>query len=146
MLFHPPFLLAGTIGGGFLLCWLAPAAFLPVGYSKVLGPALSAVALGLFGWSVFSMLSGGGSLPTNRPTPMVVVRGPYRFSRNPIYLAMALLHLGIGAAVDCLWFFGLVVLFVILIGWGVIAREERYLERKFGAEYLAYKARVRRWL
>ena len=72
--------------------------------------------------------------------------GPYRFSRNPIYLSMILLHLGAGVWTKSLWFFVLAVLSVALLAWGVISREERYLERKFGDAYLSYKSRVRRWI
>jgi len=59
---------------------------------------------------------------------------------------MILLHIGVGAWTKSLWFFVLAVISVGLLTWGVISREERYLERKFGAEYLAYKTRVRRWI
>ena len=92
------------------------------------------------------MRRGDASIPTNEPTAAIVVRGPFRFSRNPIYLAMLLLQLGVGIWANSLWFFGLASLFVMFLWWGVISREERYLERKFGAEYVSYKAGVRRWL
>ncbi len=92
------------------------------------------------------MRSVGASIPTSKSTDVIVVRGPYRFSRNPIYLAMVFLQLGIGVWANSLWFFVLAVICVPLFAWGVISREERYLERKFGDGYLTYKARVRRWL
>ena len=72
-------------------------------------------------------------------------RGPYRFSRNPIYLGMVLLQIGVGDWSNSLGFIGLAALSVVLLNWGVISREERYLARKFGQPYLAYKERVRRW-
>jgi protein-S-isoprenylcysteine O-methyltransferase Ste14 len=71
--------------------------------------------------------------------------GPYRFSRNPIYLAFTLLQLGIAIWVNSLWILATLMASVALMHI-VIAREERYLERKFGAEYVAYKSSVRRWL
>ncbi len=75
-----------------------------------------------------------------------MLRGPYRFSRNPIYLAMVLLQLGFGVWANSLWFFALAILSALLLAWGVILREERYLEHKFGDGYVAYRTRVRRWL
>jgi protein-S-isoprenylcysteine O-methyltransferase Ste14 len=77
----------------------------------------------------------------------VIVRtGPYRFSRNPIYLAFSLLQLGIAIWVNSVWLLATLVGAVALIHSIVIQREEHYLERKFGAGYLDYKASVRRWL
>jgi protein-S-isoprenylcysteine O-methyltransferase Ste14 len=72
--------------------------------------------------------------------------GPYRLSRNPIYLSMILLQVGVGIWTASLWFFILAAVCVALLTWGVILREERYLTRKFGDEYLSYKSRVRRWI
>ena len=85
------------------------------------------------------------SIPTNEPTNSLVFKGPFRFSRNPIYLSMVSLLLGVGIWTNSLWFIGLAALVVVLLFWGVISREERYLERMFGEEYLNYKRRVRRW-
>jgi len=114
--------------------------------STIIGPIVTMGSLGLFFWAVYTMRSRGASIPTNDPTAVIVVRGPFRFSRNPIYLAMLLLQIGVGIWANSFWFFGLAALFVILLWRGVISREERYLENKFGAEYLSYKACVRRWL
>ena len=144
--FHPPFLLLGAIAAGFAVRWFAPLAFLPGAVSRYAGPALFAAAFGLFFWAVFTMRRGGASIPTGEPTSTIVVGGPYRFSRNPIYLAMVLLQCAIGIWANSLWFLGLAPLSAIILWWGVISREERYLERKFGADYNGYQARVRRWL
>jgi protein-S-isoprenylcysteine O-methyltransferase Ste14 len=72
--------------------------------------------------------------------------GPFRYSRNPIYLAFSLLHLGIAIWLNSLWLLATLVVAVALMDFVVIRKEERYLERRFGAEYLDYKASVRRWL
>ena len=88
---------------------------------------------------------GGASIPTGQPTDYIIAGGPYRFSRNPIYLGMVLLQIRVGDWSNSLGFIGLVALSVVLLNWGVISREERYLARKFGQPYLAYKERVRRW-
>ena len=82
----------------------------------------------------------------SKESTALVTQGPYRFSRHPSYLAAVVIYLGIGVAVNALW----VVLFlpipVVVITLTAMRREEAYLERKFGAEYLSYKSRVRPWL
>ena len=144
--FHPPLLLVASLGVGFLLRWLAPLPVLASTASGRVGPAIVVVAFGIFFWAVGTMLRGHTSIPTNKPTHAIVTRGPYRFCRNPIYVSMILLHVGVGVWTNSLWFFVLAAISVALLTWGVILREERYLERKFGAEYLSYKSRVRRWI
>ncbi|MCW5748136.1 MAG: isoprenylcysteine carboxylmethyltransferase family protein [Alphaproteobacteria bacterium] len=81
-----------------------------------------------------------------RPTTAIVESGLYRYSRNPIYLGLATIHLGVAVADDNAWLPIVLVPVLLILRYGVIAREEAYLERRFGAQYTAYKARVRRWL
>ena len=144
--FHPPLLLALAIVVGFLARRIAPLYFLPGILSLSFGPIVTAVSFGIFFWAVFTMRRGDASIPTNKPTNAIVIRGPFRFSRNPIYLAMIMLQFGTGIWSNSLWFFGLAALTAALLSWGVISPEEKYLEGKFGIEYSSYKARVRRWI
>ena len=144
--FHPPLLLALVLVVGFLARWLVPVNFLSQALSRSIGPVLTAAAFGVFCWAVYTMRTADASIPTSQPTNAIVVRGPYRFSRNPIYLSMLLLQLGLGIWTNSLWFVALAVVSAVLLRWGVIAREERYLKRKFGAEYVSYTERVRPWL
>ena len=144
--FHPPVLLGTAIAAGFAARWLAAASFLPSTLSTILGPVVTLVAFLLFFWSAYTMHKGEASIPTNEPTDKIVLDGPFSFSRNPIYLSMLLLLVGIGIWANSLWFIGLGAVAFILLSWGVIAREEQYLRTKFGEEYESYKARVRRWL
>ena len=81
-----------------------------------------------------------------RKHQQLATSGPYAFTRNPLYLGTTLVYLGLGVAAGSLWAIGLVVPLMWVINVGVVAREERYLERKFGDAYRAYKARVRRWI
>lgn len=90
-------------------------------------------------------LKGGTPLRVEEPSTAILSTGPYRFSRNPLYLSLAMLQVGIGLALGFAWIVIMVVPAILVIRFGVIAREERYLERKFGKEYLNYKNRVRRW-
>jgi len=104
------------------------------------------VAIALFAYSVTTFRAAGTPVPARKPTTMIVRTGPYRFSRNPIYLAFSLLQLGISIWVNSVWLLATLAGAVALIHYVVIRREEQYLERRFSAQYLDYKASVRRWL
>ena len=92
------------------------------------------------------MTRAGSNVPTRLPTTTIVETGPYRFTRNPIYLGMFLGLIGLAIAFDNFWLLMMLALFALVIRYGVVAREEAYLERKFGDVYRRYRARVRRWL
>jgi protein-S-isoprenylcysteine O-methyltransferase Ste14 len=98
------------------------------------------------GWFEWAMRHAG--TPTNpyKPVSHVVTQGPFRYTRNPGYLAMATIYMGVTSLANALWAVLLLPVALIVVQRGVIEREERYLERKFGEEYLRYKAQVRRWL
>lgn len=85
-------------------------------------------------------------VPTNQPTRTLVTTGMHGWSRNPIYVGMFLAYCGLGVAANSPWTLILAVPLAITIRYGVVAREEAYLARRFGAAYLDYTARVRRWL
>ncbi len=106
------------------------------------------VGVGIFlVWSASKAFSRSGTaLVPNEPTTKIVRDGPYAFSRNPIYLAFALIYLGFAFAFSSIWAMGLLIPVLIFIDRDQIAREEKYLERKFGEEYVRYKSKVRRWL
>jgi len=104
------------------------------------------VAIALFAYSVTTFRAAGTPVPARKPTTVIVRTGPYRFSRNPIYLAFSLLQLGISIWVNSVWLLATLAGAAALIHYVVIRREEQYLERRFGAQYLDYKASVRRWL
>jgi protein-S-isoprenylcysteine O-methyltransferase Ste14 len=80
------------------------------------------------------------------PTPSLVTTGIFGWTRNPAYLGMTTLYVGLTLLFDNPWMLGFLVPVLLLMQFGVILREEAYLERKFGEEYRAYKKRVRRWL
>ena len=83
---------------------------------------------------------------TDRPVPRLTTEGPFRYTRNPGYLCLAMIYAGIAVLRNSLWAILLLPLMVLVIQREVIGREERYLERTFGEEYLDYKRRVRRWV
>jgi protein-S-isoprenylcysteine O-methyltransferase Ste14 len=143
---RPPLIhLAGIlVGVGIGEIW--PAPLLPAPAQYILGGAL--IALGILGVlaSGVTFHKSGTSVPTNTPSTALVTHGLYRFSRNPIYIALSLIHLGVAVAADNPWIAATLVIVLIVIRYGVIAREEVYLEAKFGQPYRDYQARVRRWL
>jgi protein-S-isoprenylcysteine O-methyltransferase Ste14 len=76
----------------------------------------------------------------------LVTTGPFQFSRNPLYVSLTLLYLGIAIAAQSLWALALLIVVLAVMQRSVVRREEHYLEQKFGADYLRYKERVRRWI
>jgi protein-S-isoprenylcysteine O-methyltransferase Ste14 len=100
----------------------------------------------MIGLGARRFLAAGTNIPPNLPTTALVVDGVYGGTRNPLYLGSTLVYLGLSIAAGSLWAIMLVIPLLWVISAGVIAREERYLERKFGDAYRAYKERVRRWM
>ena len=144
-LVRPPFvyLAAILVGSALQIAW--PLHFLPSGIAP-LGAVLIAAAAVLFVTSVRQFWAAGTPVPGDRPSTAVVDRGPYRFSRNPIYVAFSLLQLGIATWADSVWLLATLAGAVAVMALVVIPREERYMARKFGGRYLDYKQRVRRWV
>jgi protein-S-isoprenylcysteine O-methyltransferase Ste14 len=142
----PPLIYAGALALGLVANKLYPMAFLPRAVSRVLGLPLifGGLAIGLLGFR--EMRRAETNVDPYKPATAIVTEGPYRFTRNPLYVGMTLVYTGITALSNALLAAMLLPLVLAVMRRGVIEREERYLERKFGDEYLAYKARVRRWL
>jgi protein-S-isoprenylcysteine O-methyltransferase Ste14 len=145
-LVRPPLVYLISLAAGALIQIATPLPFLPGTLAVPLGAPLVVLAIALFSYSVAKFRAAGTPVPARKPTTVIVRTGPYRFSRNPIYLAFSLLQLGIAIWVNSLWLLATLVGAVALIHWVVIPREEDYLERRFGAQYSDYKASVRRWL
>ncbi|MEH2623020.1 protein-S-isoprenylcysteine O-methyltransferase Ste14 [Bradyrhizobium sp. AZCC 1719] len=144
---RPPIAWGLAVFAGFALNWLMPLPFLPAALpAGWLGATVFSLALALSVWAILTMTRAGSNVPTNLPTTTIVEAGPYRFTRNPIYLGMVLGLIGLAIAFNSLWLLMTLVPFALVIHCGVIAREEAYLERKFGDVYRRYCARVRRWL
>ncbi len=123
-----------------------PLRFAPEQSVAFIGPIVVVTSFVMFFWAVTTMRRSGASIPTGEPTEAIVQSGPYRYSRNPIYVSMVGLLIGAGVWGNTLWLVGLAVLAAYLLWWGVISREEGYLERKFGSDYTSYRSHVRRWL
>jgi protein-S-isoprenylcysteine O-methyltransferase Ste14 len=112
----------------------------------VAGTVLFVIGLVIGIAGIQRLRASGTNISTDLPATALVVDGIYRWSRNPLYLAMTLAYLGLAIAAGSAWAIMLLVPLLAVMNIGVISREERYLEREFGDAYRAYKSRARRWL
>lgn len=144
--FPPPFLYVGVFLLGLLLEDLIPVAQLPRTLSRIVAAVLLVPGFGLLLWSLGLFLKARTSPLPMRPTTSLVFAGPYRWTRNPMYLAMLLVYSGTALLFDVFWALLLIPAVMALVVRLVIRREEQYLETKFGEEYWQYKGRVRRWI
>jgi protein-S-isoprenylcysteine O-methyltransferase Ste14 len=143
--FPPPLLYAAPLLLGLWLQHRAPKPFLPPIVALPLG--IFCIALGTIGFVAILAFRRAGTSPNPwRPTTAMVTGGPYRLSRNPMYLGFTLLYLGAACWANSLWLLLFLPVILALMQQLVILREERYLERRFGAEYVGYRNRVRRWI
>jgi protein-S-isoprenylcysteine O-methyltransferase Ste14 len=143
---RPPFVYLCGIILGLLLHFAWPLRLVFRTVSVPLGCSTVLVAVVLFLYSVRTFRAARTPVPGNRPTTTIVRTGPYRWSRNPIYLSFSLFQLGVAFWVNSLWLLVTLIPAVALMSFVVIRREEQYLQTRFPAEYLTYKASVRRWL
>jgi len=142
----PPYIHLGFVVLGLALEWIWPSNVLPLAWQLSL-PILLLILVFLLGKSAAPQFrKKGTTLDVDTPTTAIITEGAYGFSRNPIYLGMALIHLALGILIDSIWVVAAVIPAMLVMTYGVIVREEAYLTRKFGDEYLSYKASVRRWL
>ncbi len=142
----PPLIYLLALLLGLLLNRRLHVPFLPRGVARLLGWPFVGGAMTLAAWFARTMRAADTTMHINKPVSRVVQDGPFRFSRNPGYLSLTMLYAGIAVLRNALWAIVLLPLVVYVIQREVIEREEGYLERTFGEEYLAYKARVRRWV
>lgn len=144
----PPLLFAIALGAGLALDFLLPR--IQTGMSGALRYGLAV----LFAVTSLALVAGAfgrfrkANTPAKPwlPTSGIVTGGVYRFTRNPMYLAMTLAYIAVAIATNSVGTFLFLVPLLIAVTYGVIAREERYLEAKFGEEYRRYKNSVRRWI
>jgi protein-S-isoprenylcysteine O-methyltransferase Ste14 len=141
---RPPVIYLASIALGVVIHFVWPVTLVPSAVSMPAGVAGTLAAVALFVYAVRTFKAAGTPVPGNLPTTTIVRTGPYRFSRNPIYLAFSLFQLAIAVWVNSPWLVVTLVAAVAVMSLVVIPREERYLEARF-AEYSSYKACVRRW-
>jgi protein-S-isoprenylcysteine O-methyltransferase Ste14 len=146
---RPPLLFLACLVLGFALDRLLP---LPLAYPELssmgwtAGAALIVMGVAIMAAAIRNFSRADTPVPSNQAVRALVTTGIHGWSRNPIYVGMLLLYAGIGLAARSPWILVLALPLFIILRYGVVAREETYLERRFGDGYRDYKARVRRWL
>ena len=141
----PPLIYAAGLAAGLLF-----RAALP--FHLPASPFSADVGLGLIGTGILlavtgfrAMIRAGTHVDPFKPTTALATNGPFRFTRNPLYLSLTLLYGGIALFLNLSWAILFLPIVLLIMRIGVIDREERYLEQKFGEDYLRYKRSVRRW-
>jgi len=142
----PPFIFLGAFAAGSVLQALLPKRLLadtvPV---RTFGGVLLVAGLALSALVIRHFRRAGTPVSPRHASRRLVVSGPYRFSRNPDYAGQALIVVGLGLLFDTPWVLIASVPALLIVRYGVVAREEEYLQARFGEEYAEYRRRVRRW-
>jgi protein-S-isoprenylcysteine O-methyltransferase Ste14 len=143
----PPLVFLVALAAGFLLDRAVPVNLDPAPAPvRVAGLALLVLGGALMFAGLRTFMRAGTAFRPDHPATRLLTAGPFRYTRNPLYIALTLVYLGIALAAAKVWPVATLVPALVVIRYRVIAREEAYLERKFGDAYRDYKSRVRRWL
>jgi len=146
---RPPRIAYLLLAIGAILERLSPWPLWPAGWMAVsrhgLGAGLAAIGLILMTHAIRAFRRAGTNVETPKPATALVTGGIYARTRNPMYVSLLLLFAAVAVFANSAWFALLLAIYLVVLRFGVIAREERYLDRKFGGAYGAYRAHVRRW-
>ena len=142
----PPLIYLGGLIAGFAIQARLPLPLLlPKGLRRFLGSLLLGGAIALIVGALRTFQRAGTSVSPNEPTTAFTSEGPYRVTRNPLYLSLTMLYTAIALFGDAFWVMALLPVIIRVMNYGVIEREEHYLERKFGDQYQHYKESTPRW-
>jgi len=142
----PPVIFSLYLAAGFLFAWASSLHVLPGILARGLGLSLLAAAAIVASSAIWALNRQGTPIHPHHGTTALVGEGPYRFTRNPIYLSLVAIYLGLALLLNSFWMVLLGIALAVTLHRSVVLAEERYLEDKFGEAYLAYKAKVNRWL
>lgn len=146
----PPLILLIVLAIAIALEWVAGLHFLPPmswsGWSLYAGLLLVVAAFALGGWALLTFAAVGTNASPHEPALHLALSGPYRFTRNPMYLGFLLLLVGVSLIFSLEWGLILAPVLAVILHYGVVLREERYLTEKFGQPYRDFVGRTRRWL
>jgi len=143
---RPPLLYAGALIIALLVNLSWPLPIFGDKLGRWCGLLLAVLGAGILAWGRNALLSGGTSVDPTLPTTSIVTSGPYKFSRNPLYLALTLIFVGLTMTMNTWWGILALIPLALVMHNGVVLREERYLEEKFGEIYQQYRSKVRRYL
>jgi protein-S-isoprenylcysteine O-methyltransferase Ste14 len=141
---YPPLVFLAALGAGWFLNWLHPLRLpssLPIagGILVLLG-----ITLGL--WGIRAFHRAGTAVRPDRPVTALVTDGPFHYTRNPLYIGLTTIYVGIALSTGVIWFLVTLAPVLVMVNWKIVRREEQFLEGKFGDDYRVYKTRVRRWV
>ena len=142
----PPLVYLAGLLLGLLIHYFSPVRFLEESVSTWVGILLILVSMTIGLLALLAFQRAGTSPHLHKPTTAIVTDGIYQLSRNPMYVSLSVFYLGLACWINSLWILLLIVPVLMVVEWGIIKREEQYLEQKFGDEYLRYKSQVRRWI
>jgi len=142
----PPLIYGVAFVVGLLLQAAVPIQVLPHQAALWLGILFILVSIVIVVSAVRALARSNTTFDSRKPTTAIATDGAFRYSRNPMYLSVTLLYLGVALLINSLLMLLLILPLTVIMQWGVIEREEKYLEQKFGDEYRHYKARVRQWI
>jgi protein-S-isoprenylcysteine O-methyltransferase Ste14 len=142
----PPLLYLLPLASGLLIDRSLYIRSLPRRVARIIGWPLVGCGVALSGWAIRTMRNAETTMRPDKPVSNLIQDGPFRYTRNPLYLSDAMIYSGIAVLRNSLWSILLLPVAMFVIEREVMGREERYLERTFGEEYLDYKRRVRRWV
>jgi protein-S-isoprenylcysteine O-methyltransferase Ste14 len=143
---YPPVVFLGALGMGCLLNWLLP---LPAHVSEswhILARIISLGGTSLGCWGIYALRRAGTHVRPGLPVTTLVTDGPFRYSRNPLYVALTTIYVATIFYTGMWWLLVTLIPALAIVHWKIVLREEQYLENRFGENYRAYKARVRRWI
>jgi len=143
---RPPLLYGGAFVVALVLGWMWPWPIFGVPAARWLGLVVVAVGIAIVSVGRRTMTAAGTNVNPSKPATTIVASGPFRFSRNPLYVGLTLVYSGLTLAFNTWWGFALLAPILLTMHIGVVLREERYLEQKFGEPYRQYQSRVRRYL
>lgn len=142
----PPLLFGGTLLLGLLMSYVFPTPLLPRPAALTIGLVLVIIGVSTLLLSFRAMIRHNTTINPSGVTTTIVRNGLYRHTRNPMYLSLTLIYIGVSVATNAWWGLLLLIPLLMVVQKGIIEREEAYLTRKFGDDYLRYKAQVGRWL
>jgi protein-S-isoprenylcysteine O-methyltransferase Ste14 len=142
----PPLIYVGGLVLGFFAHWADPRPMMAPSLRPWLALPILVLGIALAGWGRQTLVGAGTNVDPRKPAIALVTSGPFAWSRNPLYIALALIYLAIACFANDFWFLPVLAVVLAVVHYGVIHREERYLEAKFGDAYRQYCARVGRWL
>lgn len=142
----PPLIFLCFLAGGYYINRIYPIPVIERPLGTIIAGIFIVYACLTAGLAFYYMIKAGTNVDVRKPANAIVTESVYSYSRNPMYLSMVILLIAFTFLTNALWIAILCPVFMIIMQKGVIEREEDYLERKFGKEYLDYKQRVRRWI